>query len=586
MPLFGRSSTFKAPFGFRPFYLIVIWALMAGLFLVSGWYESQRTKANLRQLLLDEGAALIAGFEKSLQAAFSSLTAQELYPAIAALMTSSPNSLLAFDEALIDLGLEIALEIDQRLGPQHPDPRGLEKLGEKEFLAGMELLTPKGEFHYRSRETPQPPTHFLRPILAGELPYALFRSEKKGTGQMDALVLAIARKAGPGILIIYLDETTLQRLRRRLILQGLIDEWKSKGEVQYIVFQGEDGEIWGHTESNRVGQKEEMNWLREVQLTSEGSFSRDLGESEKILEVGRTFIIHSKMKGFLRVGLSTARIDEILANDRRSLILFSLLLLISGGMGVTILYSLENRYLTRLREMEEKVKRSEKLSSLAQLAAGVAHEIRNPLNAISMGIQRLQREFSPAQGEEKEFRQYTNVMREEIRRVNEIIEQFLSFSRPIPLIVEETSLSEILDGIFRLGEEMARAQNVSLEKNWSLQLPPLRLDRKRMHEALWNLFRNGLEAMPKGGNLKVTAALTPGGRQVLIEFEDTGVGIAEENMGKIFDYYFTTKTGGVGLGLPLAHKIIQEHGGSIRVQSREGQGTKFQVILPVPKEQG
>jgi signal transduction histidine kinase len=109
------------------------------------------------------------------------------------------------------------------------------------------------------------------------------------------------------------------------------------------------------------------------------------------------------------------------------------------------------------------------------------------------------------------------------------------------------------------------------------------LDRQRMHEALWNLMNNGLQAMPQGGRLRLTAKRHEG-KEVLIQVADTGEGIPPENLGKIFDYYFSTKEKGMGLGLPLAHKIIQEHGGTIEVKSAVGTGTTFRVHLPIPRE--
>jgi len=113
----------------------------------------------------------------------------------------------------------------------------------------------------------------------------------------------------------------------------------------------------------------------------------------------------------------------------------------------------------------------------------------------------------------------------------------------------------------------------------------MKLDRQRLQEALWNLVNNALQAMPEGGRLTL-GARSPDGKEVIIEIADTGQGIADEDLGRIFDYYFTTKEKGMGLGLPLAHKIIREHGGTIQVESKAGKGSTFRVSLPVPGEKG
>jgi signal transduction histidine kinase len=278
-------------------------------------------------------------------------------------------------------------------------------------------------------------------------------------------------------------------------------------------------------------------------------------------------------------------VDQIIAGDVRNLILFSLFLLTFGGVGIVFIYRLETRHLARVREMEEKIHRSEKLSSLANLAAGVAHEIRNPLNAIGMAIQRLQREFPQNNPElQKEYFHFTDVLRGEVNRVNEIIEQFLYFARPARLSLQPLQLKDLFQDLAVLLKEPAERGKIILEEDVDSPLPAMLGDRQRLQEALWNLIQNSLQAMAGGGRLCLSARpQNPG--EIRIEISDTGEGIPEENLSRIFDFYFTTKEKGMGLGLPLAHKIIQEHGGTIAVRSQRGKGTTFEIILPVLKEE-
>ena len=401
---------------------------------------------------------------------------------------------------------------------------------------------------------------------------------------MDHLSVAIIRKAGAGILVVGADEADIQFLRRRVILQGVIEEWREKGETKYITFQGEDSAVWADTDPQKIGKKEESEFVRQLLRKGDTKAQAQTQKKSGILEVAKVVPLGKESRGVLRVGLSMERVNQIVEADQRNILFFSLLLLVFGGVGISFIYRMENRHLARMREMEAKIQQSERLSSLANLAAGVAHEIRNPLNAIGMAIQRLQREFAPEQeAQQKEYNRFTDVLRGEVGRVNKIIEQFLFFARPARLELQAVQVREILKDLLLLCQEAAGQQRVTLEEEIEANLPPLMLDRQRIHEALWNLVNNGLQAMPEGGRLRLTAQRFEG-KEVLIQIVDTGEGIPRENLGKIFDYYFTTKEKGMGLGLPLANKIIQEHGGAIEVKSEVGKGTRFLVHLPIPRE--
>jgi len=572
---------------FRPLFLLIIWGLLALVLLINGIYETKRLKDNLHRLLYDEGAALIAGLEKNAQTSFASVTALETFPEASALLIPSPVNPLALDDSVVDLLLDLAFQMDRQIGSRAPEEKDLAGMAKTWQLSGITFISPGQTVTYpQSREGLRGGDPFIRPLLEGKTAYAIQRSEKKETGQMDHLSVAIVRRAGEGILAVRADERSIRNLRRRALLQGLIEEWKGRGEIRYIIFQGEDLEVWADTAPERIGRKEESGFLRHLPVgETREAMARELGE-EKILELAKRVVLDADSRGILRVGLSTARVDEILKNDQKNLLLFSLFLLVFGGAAIALISRMENRHLARVREMEEKVRQSERLSSLANLAAGVAHEIRNPLNAIGMAIQRLQREFAPTVPEaQKEYLRFTDVLRGEVKRVNQIIEQFLFFARPARLDLQSVQIREVLRDLLLLARETAERQNVQLIESLAGEFPRLNLDRQRIHEALWNLVNNALQAMPQGGNLEIGARYNSPSREVIVRVSDTGAGIAEENLGRIFDYYFTTKEKGMGLGLPLAYKIIRDHGGAIEVDSVAGKGTAFRVTLPVPGEE-
>jgi signal transduction histidine kinase len=569
---------------FRPLNLLIIWVLLALLLVANGAYETRRAQNNLFQMLSNEGSALIAGMEKSAQNTYAFLNAIEAYPDVSDFV--SPINFLALEESVVDLILDLAFQIDQELGASPLEPSLLNKAGEGRHLLGIKVIIARKEFSFHrgpGGSSGKNPSPFFQPLLEGKASYAIERSEKLETGQMDHLSVAIVRKAGDGILILIADESDILFFRHRIILQGLVEEWRDKGEIKYISIQGENSEIWADTSLQKIGKQERQDFIEQLfsKLESEPRLAKQ--KSPGILEVAKVVILDRSNRAVLRVGLSTEKVEQIISADQRNILLFSLLLLAFGGLGVTFIYRMENRHLAREKEMEEKIHQSEKLSSLANLAAGVAHEIRNPLNAIGMAIQRLQREFAPQASElQGEYNRFTDVLRGEVQRVNEIVEQFLFFARPASLDLQEMQVEDILRDILLLCRESAEQQKIILQEKIEPNLPLLKLDRPRMHQALWNVVHNALQAMPEGGRLTLTAELEAE-KGVIIEVSDTGPGIPEENLRRIFEYYFTTKEKGMGLGIPLAHKIIQEHGGALRVQSEVGRGSTFRISLPLPK---
>lgn len=231
------------------------------------------------------------------------------------------------------------------------------------------------------------------------------------------------------------------------------------------------------------------------------------------------------------------------------------------------------RDLREVRDLQEKVRRSERLASLGRLAAGVAHEIRNPLSSIRGFAQFFGNRF---RGQEEEG--YAAVMIKEVDRLNRVISELLDFARPQKPHLERQNLQNILESILVLLEEELRKKKIEVEKNYETDLPLVMADHDQISQAFLNLLLNSIESMGEKGKICLSLKKVQSGA-VEIVIEDTGRGIPAEDIEKIFEPFFSTKRKGTGLGLAIVHQIIEGHGGEIKVKSVEGKGTAFHITL-------
>lgn len=237
--------------------------------------------------------------------------------------------------------------------------------------------------------------------------------------------------------------------------------------------------------------------------------------------------------------------------------------------------------ITERRKSETRLRRSESLASMTTVAAGVAHEIKNPLASISIHLQLLRKAFERKEQLSKEDAdRYISVIDEEINRLNAIVVDFLFAVRPMDVHPELTDLGAVLEELCDFITPETEEMDISLQREIAPFLPKVELDANLFKAALLNIIKNAMAAMPLGGLLSVTAKQE--GDVVEIRIGDTGTGMSAETVGKIFEPYFTTKATGTGLGLTVVYKIIREHQGDISVHSVEGEGTVFTLSLPVP----
>jgi two-component system sensor histidine kinase HydH len=235
------------------------------------------------------------------------------------------------------------------------------------------------------------------------------------------------------------------------------------------------------------------------------------------------------------------------------------------------------RDLTEIQELKREVERTQRLASLGRLAAGIAHEIRNPLSSIKGFATYFRERYKDIPEDQKT----AEIMVQEVERLNRVIGQLLEFARPMSVRKKSTSIQSVIQHSLKMIERDAQAKDITIKTNLSSEIEEVSVDADRMNQVFLNLYLNGIEAMEEGGTLSVDLHPDKGGEQIKISVSDTGAGINEEDLVHIFDPYFTTKQSGTGLGLAIVHKIIESHKGEVKVESELEKGTTVTIILPV-----
>ncbi len=251
------------------------------------------------------------------------------------------------------------------------------------------------------------------------------------------------------------------------------------------------------------------------------------------------------------------------------------------------------RDLAALGEVESTLRYSRKLAALGRLTAGVAHEVKNPLNAMTIHLELLKGKLAPARAhvgagsdepapptaDQTAALDHVSVIGGEIRRLDQVVQGFLKFMRPEDLKLQPVNVGELLQGIARVVEPDAASADIRIVCACPSDVPWVHGDPEPLRQALFNLAINACQAMPNGGTLRLSAQ-PASGRRVALTVEDTGVGIPPGHLSRIFDLYYTTKAGGSGIGLSMVFRTIQLHDGQVEVQSTPGTGTTFRILLP------
>lgn len=390
--------------------------------------------------------------------------------------------------------------------------------------------------------------------------------------------VAIGARSFPGIIAVHANADYILNFRKEIEVQKLVEELGRQSDIEHVALVDESLKILAHSDPQLVNQALADPLMLQIRSSREPVRRMvERSDGTRHYDVVNAISVNGSRLGFLEIGLSLKSMDAAWRRSLRSMLVFGLAIVAVGILGMAVIFYNQQGHLQRVKDLETKIGRQARLSELGNLAATVAHEIRNPLNSVSMGLQRLKAEFSPSRDQD-EYARFLNLIQGEVQRLNAIVEQFLSLARPLTLKREKIAVDGFLTELTTLALGEATSANVNIDLKIAPGLPPLDADPNYLKQLLLNLLLNGVQAMPVGGTLTVAADADKDHLRLTVA--DEGAGIEPASMGKIFEPYFTTKANGSGLGLSIARRIAEVHGGKITVESAPGQGSRFQVFLP------
>ena len=556
-------------------YFVASIALLIALVAVHAVSAVRRTQAEVSAQMVAKATALADAIEASSVNAIRS------------------NALV--EEMIGQRLIDNARLIDERL--RFPLPPGeMERLAERNGLRRIDLLdrdgTPRtppapgpmmpgmmagppmaphhgmGRFMWGRRwAAPEPETALPPPIA--------IRDRRFWEGSV--LGVAIGATSFPGIIAVHAGAEFVRDFRREIGVERQIQTVARQAGVASVAVLGPDLTVLAHSDPATIGQREPDAELATA-LRERRAVSRRVERPDGVgvLEVARPLSLDGGGVGLLAIALSTEPLERARRDDVRAAASLGGAIVLVGAAGMALIFYLQQRHLVERRRLEADMLRRERLAALGDVAAAFAHEVRNPLNAVSMGLQRLRAEFTPEPVQD--YTRFVDLMQSELRRLNSIVEQFIALARPLPLKPAPLALDELLADVQALVEPDAGRSGVAVRVQTATGLPAVTADRDHLRQVLLNLVLNAVHAMrERGGTVTLGATVTREG--TVLTVTDTGPGIPADIVPRIFDPYFTTRKDGLGLGLTISRRIVEAHGGRLVVESRPGR-TVFRATLP------
>lgn len=448
-------------------------------------------------------------------------------------------------------------------------------------------------------------------LLITVLQYLYAQSEEALLDELENQTAELSKAIQVGV-----EEVTSRGYTDEMRLQNYLKKLNAKGIKEISIISNSD-EIVSSTNPQKIGQ--DVSPLKKERIIK-AELGEPVSKEGKVYNVILPVVAGNEHYGYIHLKINSEDFSKILKENaiKRIIatttvfgvgIVISLLLswmytrpinsvvkaaksVASGDLSINLQTNRKdeigeltrsfNYMVEKLREkqaVEEKLREAEHLSGLVQLAKSVAHEIRNPLNFISLSIDHIKTKYLPQ--DEKEKQTFNNLIisiKNEIQRLNNLVEDFLDYGKSLKLNIQKTNLTQLINDVVSLISVKAEKDRVKIYSKID-ELPYIFVDPEFIKTCLLNIILNSFQAMPEGGDLVIRSYSLNG--KVFIVIEDTGIGVSKENIQKIFDPFFSTRKDGLGLGLAMTKRIIEEHGGKITFESIEGKGSVVTIILPI-----
>ncbi len=580
-----RSPESKSPAFVQPFGIVAATVLLGLLFFTMAMMDLRRLEGILANALRERARQVVEQIERSAQEKYNRLTrrGEDFRGLLAGLYYD--DEAFQIQESLAGAIVGFARDMDRQMqsalaaGEDTQDFIHARAASEK--LESLVFLDVHGRAVFQSSVLSAHVLPHVRRVWEGHEELVIHLFDGAGGEGVGGFV-GVRRQDGNGAVLVVLSPDGLRYWGRKTCIEEAVAKSYRGREVLYLTVESHTGDLLARAGSVPGEDFEECVLTSSVPFVdaiSSGGRCVKSGEV-KSLELFFPFTLDGTAVGIARVGLETQETNRTLVENRRHVLIWTGIIVAVGLSAMGLLYRTQNLHAGRVQAMRERLYRAETLSSLGKLGASVAHEIRNPLNAISMATQRLQQDYSPDEPPRREeFIRITQVVRSEIRRLNGIVEEFLSLSRTDRLELREQSILDILKSAVYLIQEEAAGKNVDVQTSWPDNTPLVLLDANKFLQAVLNILRNALDAVDPGGQIRITlAAQEKSHLSITVRDDGAGIGLREQH--KVFEDFYTTKQNGTGLGLSIAREIVKAHGGDIRLESEPVGGTSLELRLP------